>query len=285
MKFKKRLIPFYLLPFWLLFVHSGCLSFRMSESKQREYMQAHGQQAPDFQVYQTENRQIHYTRIKSEAQRPVVIFVHGSPGSSSAWIDYLADTSLSKDAELISVDRPGYGDSGYGHAETALWKESLMMRPMLEQYGKDRKIILVGHSLGGPLICRMAMDYPDLIDGLVVVAGSIDPALEPHEWYRPVLNWIPIRWMIPASFKVSNQEIMPVRADLDAMLPFWRNITCPVTVIHGDADSMVPVENAYFAQRMLVHADTVKLNIIPGMNHFVVWTKPQVINDAIRGLF
>ncbi len=52
-----------------------------------------------------------------------------------------------------------------------------MMKPILELV-VNQKTILVGHSLGGPVIARTAMDYPDLVDGLILVGGSIDPEME-----------------------------------------------------------------------------------------------------------
>jgi pimeloyl-ACP methyl ester carboxylesterase len=54
------------------------------------------------------------------------------------------------------------------------------LKPIVaKQRQNGKQVILVGHSLGGPLIARMTMDYPELIDGLVFVAGSVAPKLEP----------------------------------------------------------------------------------------------------------
>lgn len=142
--------------------------------------------------------------------------------------------------------------------------------------------VLVGHSLGGPVACRLAMDYPALVGGLVLVAPSIDPALEKQEWYRPLLNWGLIRKWLPVEFDASNREILPLRRELTEMLPLWRTIRVPVTVIQGDRDILVPPGNAAFAGRMLTSVSA-RIIMLPGQNHFIPWTRPEVIREAILG--
>lgn len=77
----------------------------------------------------------------------------------------------------------------------------------------------MGRSLGGPVTVRLAMDYPDEVSGLILVAPSIDPDLEKKEWYRPPGNAFPFRQWLPVELDVSNQEIMPLKGELQQMLP------------------------------------------------------------------
>ena len=62
----------------------------------------------------------------------------------------------------------------------------MLVHQVVQQFEHER-IMLIGHSLGGPVIARMAMDYPDAYQGLIFVAASIDPEMEKEEWYR---SWI-----------------------------------------------------------------------------------------------
>ena len=50
---------------------------------------------------------IHAISISAADSLPLVLLVHGSPGSADAFLDYLADTVLSKKARLVTIDRPG----------------------------------------------------------------------------------------------------------------------------------------------------------------------------------
>jgi pimeloyl-ACP methyl ester carboxylesterase len=263
----------------LIALHACMPKFRMSRSEVDQYFSKHHIQGKQ-EVYRTGFRDIHYVKAGIDSM-PLVLFVHGSPGSLSAFIHFLADTSLTHHTLVVSTDRPGFGYSNFGNAEPSLQKQAEALRPILEKYHSNRPIILVGHSLGGPLICRMAMDFPQLVDGLVIVAGSISPELEPNEtWFRAPLATPFLSWLLPGSFRASNEEIYQLKPQLEEMLPLWKNISCPVIVIQGNNDDLVPKENADFAKKMLVNAH-VELVRIDGMNHFVPWSNPGLIHDAI----
>jgi pimeloyl-ACP methyl ester carboxylesterase len=281
MKFNRRRIKYliFLCLFIALFITFHSCSFRMSPKEINEYFdkkKIHAEQ----HSYKTGFREIHYVKAGDE-KKPLVLFVHGSPGSLSAFIHFLTDSVLLKEALLITTDRPGFGYSNFGNGEPSLQKQSEALKPILEKFKNNRPIILVGHSLGGPVIARMAMDYPELVDGLIIVAGSIDPALEPNEtWFRAPLATPFLSWILPRSFRASNQEIYHAKPELVKMLPLWKNITCPVIVIQGKKDDLVSYENADFARKMLVNAP-LEIVMIEDMNHFVPWSNPELIHDAI----
>jgi pimeloyl-ACP methyl ester carboxylesterase len=254
------------------------MQFRMSKSEIDTYF-AGKEQKGVLHEFPTGKRTVTYLEVGDSAL-PLVVFVHGSPGSLSAFIDFMADTALLAHAQLISLDRPGFGASNFGYAEPSLEKQAALLKPILEKHKTQRPIILVGHSLGGPLIARMAMDYPALIDGLVMVAPSIDPQLEPHEWFRGPLALPFLKWMLPRSIRASNDEIYKLKPELEKMLPLWSQIKAPTIVIQGKKDSLVPPANADFAKKMMTSAD-VKLVIVDGMNHFVPWSHPYLIRNAI----
>jgi pimeloyl-ACP methyl ester carboxylesterase len=281
MRLNGKRISFVFLSFIaVLFVtlHS-CMTFRMSPKEIDHYFASKKVQGTRHE-YQTGFREIHYVKAGDES-KPLVLFIHGSPGSLSAFIHFLTDSTLLQQALLISTDRPGFGYSNFGNAEPSLKKQAEALKPILEKYRDNKPLILVGHSLGGPLIARMAIDYPELVDGLVIVAGSIDPDLEPDEtWFRAPLSTPFLSWILPRSFRASNEEIYHLKPELAEMTPLWKQITCPVIVIQGKKDQLVPKENADFAKKMLVNAP-VEFVLVDGMNHFVPWSNPELIEQAI----
>lgn len=277
---KKRFrIVVILLIFISLMTSFHSCTFRMSKKEITEFFESkkiNGSQ----QHYKSGKYTIHYAQTGDE-NNPLVLFIHGSPGSLSAFIDFLADTAITNQALVITTDRPGFGHSNFGMAETSLEKQAATLKPILEKYKNSRPIILVGHSLGGPVIARMAMDYPDLVDGLVFVAASIDPELEPNEtWFRAPLATPFLSWVLPRSFRASNEEIYQLKPQLEEMLPSWEKIKCPVIVIQGKKDSLVPAGNADFAKKMLVNAP-VEFILKDDMDHFVPWSNPELIRAAI----
>lgn len=262
----------------LMLLMDSCMQFRMSKSELDHYFADKPVKGVEDSYY-VGRQKINYLVTGSDTL-PLVIFVHGSPGSLSAFIDFMADTVLLKKVQMISVDRPGFGDSNFGYAEPSLEKQAAELKPILERHKNNRPIYLVGHSLGGPVIARMAMDYPELIDGLIFVAASVDPDLEPDEWFRAPLATPVFKWMLPRSLRASNDEIYQLEPQLRRMLPLWPKITCRTIFIQGQKDQLVPAANADFAKRMLVNAPF-ELVSDPEMNHFVPWTHPHLIRNAI----
>lgn len=158
--------------------------------------------------------------------------------------------------------------------------QALAVAAVIKANGPDSKAILVGHSLGGPVIARVAMDFPAQVSTLILVAGSIDPDLEKKEWFRPIIGSFPIRYLIRVDLDVSNREIRPLKYELTQMLPFWKSIRILVTVIQGEVDDLVPPGNVAFARRMLVNTP-INVQMVPGMNHFIPWRRPDLIRSAI----
>jgi pimeloyl-ACP methyl ester carboxylesterase len=281
-KTKGLLISFIIL-LGLIGLMDSCMQFRMSRQEINHFFENKKYKGRLYQ-YKVNNQTINYLQA-GDTTKPLIVFVHGSPGSLSAFIHFMGDTLLLEKAQLISVDRPGFGESNFGFGMTSLKQQVDCIQPILKKHKSNHKVILVGHSMGGPFIARMAMDYPDLIDGLVIVAGSIAPDLEPNEtWFRAPLSTPFLRWMLPRSFRASNTEIYHLKPDLQDMVARWKKITCPVVVIQGGKDLLVDPRNADFAKEMLVNSKSVKIIFKKEMNHFVPWSNPELIQQAVLEL-
>lgn len=261
----------------VLTLHS-CVTMRMSRGEVAEYFDTN---RIDGELHELDVDGRHMAWVEAgNVDGPLIVFVHGSPGSLSAFLGFFNDRELLAKARLIAVDRPGYGYSELGRSEASLAEQARLIAAVIEQYRGNKPVIVVGHSYGGPVIARLAMDRPDLIDGLVLVAASIDPNLEPKHWYQRPLASPPLRWLVPRPLRACNEEIIGLEPELRAMLPRWGEITMPVTVIQGESDTLVPPANAEFAKRMMVNAK-VELVEVPGMDHFIPWKAPELIRDAI----
>ncbi len=234
-----------------------------------------------FNIYKVGTRQMRYVDVGRGPDKPLVVFIHGSPGEWQAWADYLIDPELTQRAELVAVDRPGFGGSGAGAVEPSLVQQARDIAPLLDKAGSGRRVVLVGHSFGGPLVARLAMDYGSKVTDLVILAGSIDPAMEHTAWYQYPADWPVISWMLPDTLVVTNREIRALKDELDAMLPLWPRVTQRVTVMQGGKDDLVPPENADFAQKVLAHAASLNIVRIPEMNHFLPWTRYGQVKAVI----
>lgn len=285
-KLVRRVFYFFLslLAVWMLAVQSGCLAMRTPDRLWSAAMQNKGQTLPPrfLDIPDSNGRTIHAVSVSAADSLPLVVLVHGSPGSADNYLAFLADTILTRRARLVTLDRPGFGyTQGFGKAEPSQAAQAAAVQAVVHQLAPNQKVLLVGHSLGGPVVARFAMDYPEQTAGLVLVAASIDPDLEEHPWWQSAIDPPPLKWLIPKSFWASNREIKFLEKELREMLPLWGRITCPVTVIHAVNDRLVPVGNADFARRMLANCPDLKVDILPDGNHFILWNQHEKIREAI----
>lgn len=260
---------------FIFLILSAC-EFRIDDSEAKETLESIEVQFGDLMV---DTRNMHYAYLDQQ-QDSMLVFIHGSPGSWSAFIDFFKADSLLSQFAMISVDRPGFGESGFGIAEPSLGIQAYQINEVLNQF-PDKKKILIGHSLGGPVVARMAMDYPEAYEGIILVAPSIDPDMEKDEWYRKAINTKVGAFFTPKEFEVSNDEILPLKEELNEMLPMWKQIKIPTIVIQGTDDSLVPQENAAFARQMLPDS-LLEVYMLEDVNHFIPWSHPEEIIKAIR---
>ena len=276
-----------LLTIWFIAVQSGWMSMRTPDTEWTSKLQQSGQPlSPHFyEIPDATERAIHAIQVSAADTLPLAVLIHGSPGSADAYLTYLADTSLTKVLRLVAIDRPGFGyTAGFGKSEPSLAAQASAIWAVVRELSPRRKVILVGHSMGGPVICRFAMDYPEAVAGLVIVAGAIDPDQEEHPWWQTAIDVPPLKWFTPKALWVSNHEIKALEGELRTMLPLWSRITCPVRVIHAQDDKLVPVANADFARRQLVNSADLQVNILPEGNHFILWNHAAEVREAILSL-
>ena len=226
--------------------------------------------------------EIEYVEVAPPAgeTRQLLVFVHGTPGSLRAFRSYLTDPILRKCFHMISVTRVGW-TTGAESKEPSLEAQARALRPILEMDRSGRGAILVGHSYGGPVIARAAMDYTELVGGLVFVATTADPELSGPRWYNYMSFWWP-EFILGERLMGANDEIMAVRPQLKRMLPRWENLTMPALIVQGDEDTLVHPENADFLRERLANS---RMLPRPGGDHFILWGDMPVIRDAIVETF
>ncbi|MEM6766350.1 MAG: alpha/beta hydrolase [Bacteroidota bacterium] len=237
---------------------------------------------PEHITYQVGEEQMHYVAT-GPAEAPVMLFVHGSPGSWNAFASYLADSSLQSRFRMISVDRIGYGESEFGQANSSLAHQAHCLMPILDNLADSIPVMAIGHSYGVPVLLKLSMEHPAALDGMVLLAGLSDPAYEKRPAALGPLRSKLLRWLLPPDLDVSNREIFPLKEELETMLPHWKNIVIPTAVVQGNKDILVNPKHADFIGEQITEAK-VKLHYLPEANHFIPWSHYDTCYQVIEGM-
>lgn len=266
---------------WLILAQS-CMSFRMTDAEAKEKFKARGINVV-INTITVNKRHLHYLKTGAD-DLPTIVFVHGTPGSWDAFENYLEDSVLLQKFRMISIDRPGFGNSDYGKPLN-LAEQSVIISPLFDYIKNGKPVYLVGHSLGGPMVIKLAADNLGKIAGLVLLAGSNDPAQEKPEKWRPVLYKTPLTYFVPGAMRPSNEELWYLKTDLVYLKSDFPKITCPVYIVHGLKDDMVPPANVDYDKKMLVNSSRIEELIFPDANHFIPWTRYNQIRDLLLKLY
>lgn len=210
-----------------------------------------------------------------------IIFIHGTPGSALAWERYIA--APPPGVEAIAIDRPGFGATLPVGAVTSLRAQAAAIAPLLVR--RDGHLpILVGHSLGGPIAAQVAVDNPGRVGGLLILAGSFDPAVEETWAIQYAGEWPLIRSILPTALRSANRELMALKPELEALAPRLAALRCPVRVIHGTKDDNVPYSNVAFLRAQLPATADFALTTLPGQNHFIVWNEEPRVRAVLAAM-
>ena len=103
---------------------------------------------------------------------PVVFLVHGLASSWLVWYRNMLDLSI--DHRVIAVDLPGFGCSEALPAPVEIHHYADALAELLDHVGVERALA-VGHSLGGLVVQRLAVRYPQKTSAVVLVSSGGGP--------------------------------------------------------------------------------------------------------------
>lgn len=257
------------------------VSMRKSDKQVLKDFSKQGQ-FPQIGYFKNEGKSMRYIMAKEfDVNLPSVVFIHGSPGSSNDYFDFLQDKSLNKKANLIAVDRLGYGYSDFGNAETSIEKQAKIINNFIDSLPTNNTL-LVGWSYGGPIAVKMAINNPK-ISSLLLLAPAIDPSLEKHFFAGYLAKWKATRWLVPVEFKVAEQEKLAHANELIKMQKEWAKIQIPIIHIHGNKDRLVPFGNLAFSKRMISKTHLTTIPIEEG-SHLIPWKNYELVVRNIEFL-
>jgi pimeloyl-ACP methyl ester carboxylesterase len=257
--------------FLCLVLWQGCFKFRTSDPEVLNKFSEKNREVRFGEYPYEASKSIHYVE-SGDSTAPTILFVHGTPGSSNNFQNFLEDSTLATLYRMISIDRPGFGYSNFGKSET-IEKQVTLFNAFLKSKNNGKPVILAGHSLGGPIVVAMAARDSSIAETLLLLAGSVSPEHEPAEKWRKPLSWPLFRWLAPGAMRPSNDEMLDFKTYVRQMPLLLQQVKCTTYLIHGTKDMFVPYENVAFAEKYLTHDKATNVITLENENHFIPWTK------------
>jgi pimeloyl-ACP methyl ester carboxylesterase len=232
---------------------------------------------------------IHSTSVGSG---PAIIFVHGWTCDDSAWDAQVP--AFSGDHQVITLDLPGHGQSDSPPPDgfsIDLFAEAV---EAVRAEASADKVVLVGHSMGGPVLREYAIHYPEHVAGLVAVDGPVVFGDGPPPIPEPPLTMEMRENLIRSMFVEDTPEAVQehvlsmmldapeatangaMAAMFDPVLREEHVIDAPILFVGAGNRPLLDVS----AERDVVpNEEAVQL---AGTGHFLMMEKPDEFNALLR---
>jgi 3-oxoadipate enol-lactonase len=98
---------------------------------------------------------------------PALVFVHGWQADRTVWSELI--DALGPETHALAIDARGSGESHEAPGPYRLERFAADLRELIEARELG-PVVLVGHSMGATVALRFAVDAPELVRGLVLIA-------------------------------------------------------------------------------------------------------------------
>lgn len=120
---------------------------------------------------------LYYSEHRGDESRPLVVLIHGAGSSHLMWPSLMRRLS---GWSILALDLPGHGRStGPGCTAVAGYANRVIDFLLTRQV---RKVVIIGHSLGGAVALLLAFEHAHVVAGLGVISGAarlrLPPALQ-----------------------------------------------------------------------------------------------------------
>ena len=237
--------------------------------------------------------------MEIDANKSTILLIHGSGLSHIVWSLH-EQFYASSGFNVLAVDLPGHGNSD-GPAIKSIQEISDWIKKLMQEIN-IKKITIVGHSQGSLVGIDFSSRYPELIDKLVLVAGSYKMPVNKdlidlaeagdekavllmmkwgYEGSKAFIGGNPVKKIINSTREI--REILAV--DLNACNNYkdgkvsLEKINCPTLCIFGDLDKMVPLEVGNKMATMIKNSEK---KIINNCGHMIIFEKAFEMRKIVK---
>jgi pimeloyl-ACP methyl ester carboxylesterase len=270
----------------------------------------------DSKFIEVDGINIHYVTYGSGDR--VFVLIHGFGASTYSFKDVMKP--LSAYGKVVAFDLPGFGLSERPNIRN--FKINPYSREGQVEITKDfidnlnlGRVILVGHSMGGTIASILAIEYPEVVDGLVLEDPAIYDGAEPSYIVRKIIDSMLVKAIFPIiarpladnlqvflkrafydQSKVTEAEIEGYKKSFEVenwdkglyqiliannrvkFIDKVGQIDVPVLVVTGADDKIVPPEDTEKFSKLLKYS---RLVVINNCGHIPHEEDPQVFVHAV----
>jgi pimeloyl-ACP methyl ester carboxylesterase len=258
-------------------------------------------------------RRVNYVDIGWGERTPVVL-VHGLGGQWQNWLENIP--RLAQERRVIAVDLPGFGLSEMPPDEISISGYGRCLEALCKRVGIERAH-LVGNSMGGFVGSEVAIQFPELVERLVLVsAAGISSASASR---APILTVGRVAAAIASYTAARHRQIARRRVTRHLGLIFvarhpsklapdfvWEGfmkgtgkpgfddalrasleydfrdrlseIGCPTLIVWGESDTVIPVRDAQEFERLI---DDSRKVVMDDTGHVPMAERPRAFNDLL----
>lgn len=231
---------------------------------------------------------LRYSRMGEGADN--IILIHGFGGDADRWL--FTQQPLAEQASVYAFDLPGHGQSSKGVRDGSVAALAALVVALMDALEID-KARLIGHSLGGAIALRTALDAPARVTGVDLIApAGLGPEIN-AEYIEGFINADSRKQMKPLLQQLVADPELVNRSLVNDMLQYKRidgvpaalatiaagfidggtqsgvmreaigSLAMPAQVIWGSADRIIPAHHADGLP------DNVKVTVLDGLGHLV----------------
>jgi pimeloyl-ACP methyl ester carboxylesterase len=238
-----------------------------------------------------------------EGKGTPLVLIHGYPLDHSIWDKVIP--LLSDSFDVIVPDLRGFGTSTPSDATYGMSEYAADIAGLLDHLGIEQAAV-VGHSMGGYVALAFAREFPQRIRGLGLVSSQALADAEDRKEGRyktaeevgakgvgGVAEGMAGKLSADARLQEYSRDLIKKQSPsgvigaLKAMAErldsteFLKNFQLPVVLVHGDADALIPVEQARSVAGSILHA---RLVVLEGVGHLPMLEEPEQTAEALKHL-
>ena len=234
---------------------------------------------------------------------PGILLVHGFGGNKEVWSATAAE--LSRDHTVLSVDLPGSGGTAGPALVEGRADLGSIARELAALVRKEGLVpcLIVGHSMGGPIAARTALEDPASFRGVVLADGFLG-AIPPAE-FEPTISGLAkdpqtaLSAFYGPMTTGTAQNARVVREALGIPVPilqaYLRSLTVdplqgrkaelrlPILQVAAGPVETDPAKAAgYLAEYGFGNVPSLHIVHLPQAKHWVMWDMPEAFLIALR---